>query len=51
LPLALVYSENSEWRNPSESFTSRPAIQESLTRKWAWELDYRLIKERWAFHR
>jgi nuclear transport factor 2 (NTF2) superfamily protein len=47
--VALAYSENSEWRNRAEFFTGRPAIQEFLTRKWARELDYRLIKELWAF--
>jgi uncharacterized protein len=47
--VALAYSENSEWRNRAEFFAGRPAIQEFLTRKWARELDYRLIKELWAF--
>src|SRR5690242_11390511 len=48
--VALAYSEDSKWRNRAEFFSGRPAIQEFLTRKWARELDYRLIKELWAFH-
>jgi len=47
--VALAYSEDSRWRNRAEFFTGRPAIVEFLTRKWAKELDYRLIKEMWAF--
>ena len=47
--VALAYSENSEWRNRSEFFTGRDAIREFLTRKWNRELDYRLVKELWAF--
>ncbi|GAA1789644.1 nuclear transport factor 2 family protein [Planosporangium flavigriseum] len=47
--VALAYTENSEWRNRSEFLTGRPAIQEFLTRKWSRELEYRLIKELWAF--
>ena len=47
--VALAYSENSEWRNRAEFFTGRSAIVEFLTRKWARELDYRLVKELWAF--
>jgi nuclear transport factor 2 (NTF2) superfamily protein len=37
------------WRNRAEFFQGREAIQAFLTRKWAKELDYRLIKEVWAF--
>jgi uncharacterized protein len=48
--VALAYSEDSWWRNRSQFFRGRPAIVEFLTRKWANELDYRLIKELWAFH-
>jgi nuclear transport factor 2 (NTF2) superfamily protein len=44
-----AYSENSRWRNRAEFFEGRPAIIEFLRRKWARELDYRLIKELWAF--
>ena len=47
--VALAYSENSEWRNRTEFFTGRAAIKEFLRRKWAKELDYRLMKELWAF--
>jgi nuclear transport factor 2 (NTF2) superfamily protein len=47
--VALAYSEDSRWRNRSEFFAGRAAIVEFLTRKWARELDYRLIKEMWAF--
>jgi nuclear transport factor 2 (NTF2) superfamily protein len=47
--VALAYTPDSRWRNRSEFFTGRPAIVDFLTRKWARELDYRLIKELWAF--
>jgi nuclear transport factor 2 (NTF2) superfamily protein len=47
--VALAYTPDSLWRNRSEFFEGRPAIVEFLTRKWARELDYRLIKELWAF--
>ena len=46
---ALAYTENSRWRNRSEVFEGRPAIVAFLTRKWAKEHDYRLIKDLWAF--
>jgi uncharacterized protein len=48
--VALAYTEDSRWRNRSEFFEGRAAIVEFLKRKWARELDYRLIKELWAFH-
>jgi uncharacterized protein len=48
--VALAYTENSRWRNRSEFFEGRPAIVAFLTRKWARELDYRLIKDLWAFY-
>jgi hypothetical protein len=48
--VSLAYTPDSRWRNRSEFFTGRPAIVEFLKRKWAEELDYRLIKELWAFH-
>ena len=48
--VALAYSEDSRWRNRAEFFQGRTAIVEFLRRKWARELDYRLIKELWAFH-
>jgi hypothetical protein len=47
--VSLAYSENSKWRNRSEFAQGRPAIVALLTRKWTRELDYRLIKELWAF--
>ena len=47
--VALVYTEDSVWRNRAEFFEGRDAIVAFLTRKWARELDYRLIKELWAF--
>ncbi|HEY5101478.1 MAG TPA: nuclear transport factor 2 family protein [Steroidobacteraceae bacterium] len=48
--VALAYTVDSRWRNRSEFFTGRPAIIAFLQRKWAQELEYRLIKEMWAFH-
>lgn len=48
--VALAYSEDSRWRNRAEFFQGRGAIIAFLRRKWARELDYRLIKELWAFH-
>jgi len=45
----LVYTLDSRWRNRAEFATGRPAIVALLTRKWQRELDYRLIKELWAF--
>lgn len=47
--VALAYTETSRWRNRSEFFSGRAAIEAFLTRKWQAELDYRLIKEVWAF--
>ena len=48
--VALAYTEDSRWRNRSEFLQGRAAIVAFLKRKWARELDYRLIKEVWAFH-
>ena len=48
--VALAYTEDSRWRNRAEFLQGRDAIQAFLTRKWSRELDYRLIKEVWAFH-
>jgi nuclear transport factor 2 (NTF2) superfamily protein len=48
--VALAYTEDSRWRNRSEFFQGRREIVAFLQRKWARELDYRLIKELWAFH-
>jgi nuclear transport factor 2 (NTF2) superfamily protein len=50
LRVALAYTPDSTWRNRSEFVTGREAIQQFLVRKWARELDYRLIKELWACH-
>ena len=47
--VALAYTENSRWRNRAEFFEGRAAIEAFLSRKWQRELDYRLIKEVWAF--
>ncbi|TKW78001.1 MAG: nuclear transport factor 2 family protein, partial [Bradyrhizobium icense] len=47
--VALAYTEDSVWRNRAEFFRGREAIKAFLTRKWAKELDYRLIKDLWAF--
>ena len=48
--VALAYSMDSYWRNRAEFMQGRSEIIAFLTRKWARELDYRLIKEVWAFH-
>jgi nuclear transport factor 2 (NTF2) superfamily protein len=47
--VALAYAIDSRWRNRSEFIKGRNDIVAFLTRKWAKELDYRLIKELWAF--
>jgi uncharacterized protein len=47
--VALAYTVDSRWRNRAEFAVGRPAIIAFLTRKWARELDYRLIKELWAW--
>ena len=47
--VALAYTPDSRWRNRAEIFQGRPAIVDFLTRKWAREQEYRLIKEIWAF--
>ena len=47
--VSLAYTEDSTWRNRGEFFVGRAAIVEFLTRKWAKEHDYRLIKDVWAF--
>lgn len=49
--VALAYTEDSVWRNRSEFIRGRAEIVAFLKRKWAKELDYRLIKELWAFER
>jgi hypothetical protein len=47
--VALAYTPDSEWRNRAEFLKGRPAIEAFLARKWGRELDYRLMKELWAF--
>src|SRR3954452_21702576 len=47
--VSLAYTVDSRWRNRAEFITGRAQIVEFLTRKWNRELDYRLIKEIWAF--
>ncbi|MET4037796.1 nuclear transport factor 2 (NTF2) superfamily protein [Bradyrhizobium sp. JR7.2] len=47
--VSLAYTPNCQWRNRAEFVTGRAEIVALLTRKWAKELDYRLIKELWAF--
>lgn len=47
--VALAYTPDSEWRNRAEFLTGREAIKAFLQRKWDKELDYRLMKELWAF--
>jgi nuclear transport factor 2 (NTF2) superfamily protein len=47
--VALAYTSDSRWRNRAEFLQGREAIEAFLTRKWNRELDYRLIKELWAF--
>ena len=47
--VAQAYTEDSDWRNRDEFFQGRPAIVTFLRRKWAKELDYRLVKELWAY--
>jgi nuclear transport factor 2 (NTF2) superfamily protein len=46
--VALAYTPDSRWRNRAEFIDGRAAIEAFLQRKWARELDYRLIKEVWA---
>jgi nuclear transport factor 2 (NTF2) superfamily protein len=48
--VSLAYTEDSRWRNRSEFLIGRPAIVAFLARKWRREIDYKLIKEVWAFH-
>ncbi|WP_433969083.1 DUF1348 family protein [Tunturiibacter gelidiferens] len=47
--VCLAYTLDSKWRNRSEFVNGREQIIQFLTRKWQKELDYRLIKELWAF--
>lgn len=47
--VALAYTPDSEWRNRAEFPKGREQIEALLARKWVRELDYRLIKELWAY--
>lgn len=47
--VALAYTPDSQWRNRAEFVHGREQIIQFLTRKWSKELEYRLIKELWAF--
>ena len=47
--VSLAYTIDTQWRNRDEFFTGREAIKDFLTRKWKKELDYRLMKELWAY--
>ena len=47
--VSMAYTAGSQWRNRAEFVTGRDEIAALLTRKWDRELDYRLIKEIWAF--
>jgi uncharacterized protein len=47
--VSLAYTPDSRWRNRAEFINGRAGIVAFLTRKWARELDYRLIKELWTF--
>ena len=47
--VALAYTPDSQWRNRVEFLSGRDAIRAFLARKWARELEYRLIKELWGF--
>lgn len=47
--IALAYTVDSQWRNRAEFITGREEIVQFLARKWSRELEYRLIKEVWAF--
>ncbi|MGE5866094.1 MAG: DUF1348 family protein [Rhizobacter sp.] len=47
--VALAYSVDTRWRNRAEFVNGRSEVQAFLARKWARELDYRLVKSLWAF--
>jgi len=47
--VVLVYTEDTQWRNRAEFPVGREQVRQFLQRKWARELDYRLIKELWAW--
>ena len=45
----MAYTEDTKWRNRSEIFQGRDKVRKFLERKWSKELEYRLIKEYWAY--
>ena len=47
--VSLAYTPDSQWRNRAEVFSGRDRIVDFLSHKWARELEYRLVKELWAF--
>ncbi|MGQ0598949.1 nuclear transport factor 2 family protein [Aquabacterium sp.] len=47
--VVMVYTEDTQWRNRAEFPVGREQVRQFLQHKWARELDYRLIKELWAF--
>ncbi len=47
--VSLVYTEDTYWRNRDQFINGRKEVVSFLTKKWQTELDYRLIKELWAF--
>jgi nuclear transport factor 2 (NTF2) superfamily protein len=47
--VALAYSPDTQWRNRNEFFTGREAVKSFLKGKWERELEYKLMKELWAF--
>jgi uncharacterized protein len=47
--VSMAYTEDSFWRNRAEIFQGRDVIREFLRRKWDKELNYRLVKEMWAY--
>jgi hypothetical protein len=47
--VAQAYTVDSQWRNRTEFFKGREAIKDFLKRKWVKELNYRLMKELWAY--
>lgn len=47
--VAMAYTEDTQWRNRSTFVTNRAEAQAFLTVKWSKELEYRLIKELWAY--
>lgn len=46
--VVMVYTEDTQWRNRAEFPVGREQVRQFLQRKWARELDYRLIKELWG---